>query len=117
VATPTQSRKVVQTWSFRGSKSRNKVLLSNSPSVAELNGDLAPERGEATINKSQCKSAPLATQSNCGDALKLSGTNPPDAGGGGQCPRSEPTEMYNKQSAAVRLDRPQTKWLWGAPAP
>ena len=42
MATPTQSRKVVQTWSFRGSKSRNKVSVGEPAegSLLRCNGAL-----------------------------------------------------------------------------
>ena len=39
MATPTQGRKVVQTWSFRGSKSRNKVSVGE-PAEGSLQSSL-----------------------------------------------------------------------------
>ena len=41
MATLTQGRKVVQTWSFRGSKSRNKVSVGEPAEGSLLNGLLA----------------------------------------------------------------------------
>jgi hypothetical protein len=91
VATLTQGRKVVQTWSFRGSKSRNKVSVGE-PAEGSLNagGVKPPPRPKSALQALGRHAKPSVYST----FVALAGRVKPPAHAG-ECPPEDPTRDFS----------------------